>query len=102
MKRGNYIGPIQHLIGHGALLRDATVPGKLLAQFDNRYVRRDTTEEFDFESPTIVALPADALGFGWHVFDAKDFALDEQTVEEYVDPHSMPMRSDRSHLKGGA
>jgi hypothetical protein len=101
MKRGTYIGLIQHLIGQGALLRDPGVPGKVVAQFDNRTLRRTTPELLDFEGQMklIDDAPADALGFGWHVFDAKEFAFDEPAAqEEWRDPHAMPMRSDRSHL----
>lgn len=84
MKRGTYIGMIPHLIGQGALLRDPGVPGKVVAQFDNRTLRRLNPEPLDVEGQVLHVdrLPDDALGFGWHVFRAKEFAVDEPVTEE--------------------
>lgn len=74
MMYGTYIGPIEHLRGQTALLRIAT-HGYVVAQFNDRSARKGTPEPFDFESPTIVEIPDDALGFGWHAFPEKHFQV---------------------------
>lgn len=74
MTSGTYIGPIEHLKGKTALLRVAT-HDYVVAQFDDRSLRRDTSEPFDFDPPVVTALPADALGFGWHAFPQRDFQI---------------------------
>jgi hypothetical protein len=84
MKRGVYIGPIQHLVGQGALLRDIDIPGEVIAQFDNRTLRRLNPEPLDVDGQVLHVdyLPDDALGFDWHLFNAKEFAVYEPVIEE--------------------
>lgn len=74
MMRGTYIGSIEHLKGKTAQLHVAS-HYSVVAQFDDRTLRRDTTEPFDYDPPVVTALPADALGFGWHMFPQRDFAI---------------------------
>lgn len=97
MMRGTYIGPIEHLKGKTALLHVAT-HATVVAQFDDRSLRRGTPEPFDYDPPVVTALPEDALGFGWHTFQWAHFSIQED--EPDIEPHAMPMRSDRSHLRG--
>lgn len=102
MMSGTYIGHIEHLKGKTALLRVAT-HATVVAQFDDRSLRRDTPEPFDYDPPVVTALPTDALGFGWHAFPQRDFEIvvhQPEPLEDWQDPHAMPMRSDRSHLRG--
>lgn len=76
MKHGTYHGPIAHLKGKTALLRDAT-HGHVVAQFDDRTLTRSgkpMTE--DAPEP-----PADALGFGWHAFPASHFEEDRDDAQ---------------------
>ncbi|XAO53929.1 hypothetical protein [Pseudomonas phage Max] len=87
MKRGIYRGPIPHLIGKTALLREAT-HGHVVAQFDDWSLTRSgdpiprTRTVLEYEPharfPTeqqepLPEPPADALGYGWHAFPAEDF-----------------------------
>lgn len=97
--RGTYIGPIEHLKGKTALLQhDPAHQFFVRVQFDDRSLRRDTAEPFDYDPPVVTTLPADALGFGWHAFQWQHFSVLED--EPDIEPHAMPMRSDRSHLRG--
>lgn len=75
MMRGTYIGPIKHLCGKTALLRLLPEYEFVLAQFDDRSLRLSTAEPFDFEPPHVIALPNDALGFGWYRFYAIAFRI---------------------------
>lgn len=58
---GIYIGPVERLQGHGALLRNADPVGKIVAQFDD--LKR-------LSHPHCLAL---SLAHGWHEFDRNDF-----------------------------
>lgn len=69
MKRGIYCGPIPHLIGKTALLREA-IHGHVVAQFDDWSLTR-SGDPIPAEKPE--GPPADALGYGWHAFPAEDF-----------------------------
>lgn len=63
-----YVGPIKHLYGEMALVRDES--GYIvLAQFDNRDLTR-SGKPIDSDSDR----PADALGYGWHPFAPTAFA----------------------------
>lgn len=78
-----YVGPLQHLKGKTALVRVAT-HGKVVAQFDDRELRRSG---LPWPTKTVYLgtirprwqvredekLPDDALGYGWHVFNPEDF-----------------------------
>lgn len=88
MVTGVYTGALVHLMGKSALLRFPPEEGYVLAQFDDRSLTRSgqvlqtlslqdephsrfqTLQESD--SP-----PADALGYGWHVFKAAEFEVEE-------------------------
>lgn len=82
MKHGTYVGPLAHLRGKKALLREAT-HGAVVAQFDDRKLTRSggpIPRTLDYEPharfPTLQDFddpPPDALGFGWHAFPARDF-----------------------------
>lgn len=91
MKHGTYKGPIQHLIGKTALLRDAA-PGFVEAQFDDRTLTRSgialrlvvcelvgQPEAMGQPEP-----PRDALGYGWHNFPKTEFNLDPLVLDEPV------------------
>lgn len=82
-RQAKYIGPLTHLKGKTAMLREAT-HGKVVAQFDDPKARLSNNpwpQEWnpephsqhggwwsDSETP-----PFDALGYGWHVFNPGDF-----------------------------
>ena len=69
--RGTYIGPLQHLQGKTAMLREPPEEGYVMAQFDDMLVTRSGNPLPNF-------LPNhDALGFGWHVFKRNDFEVEE-------------------------
>ena len=62
MRHGIYIGPVERLQGHGALLREhaRVYPNKVLAQFDD--LKRLSHTCLDM-----------SLAHGWHEFDRADF-----------------------------
>lgn len=80
-----YVGPIKHLQGKRALVR--TGGAIALAQFDDRLATRsgkpiplgcrlayEPHARFPVEVLEVTPdPPRDALGFGWHIFSAKDF-----------------------------
>jgi hypothetical protein len=57
---GVYIGPIERLHGHGALLRNAPAADRVLAQFDDIKEFGTNPEHY-------------SLAHGWHEFDRGDF-----------------------------
>lgn len=89
MKQAVYIGPIKHLKGQTALLRDKEPVDleRILAQFDNLVATRSgapppTVQVLDYEPhsrfPTLQTEQAqepnaDCLAFGWHEFPRNDF-----------------------------
>jgi hypothetical protein len=73
MKHGTYCGPIPHLIGKTALLREAT-HGPVVAQFDDQRLTRSGEP---IPNEPAGEPPRDALGFGWHAFPSEHFLEDE-------------------------
>lgn len=65
-KHAIYIGPATGWnvrSGMGALVRPAESPDMVYAQFDDHHAQRQGKD----------------LAFGWHLFPAKDFKIDEVT-----------------------
>ena len=88
MRHETYTGPIKHLRGKTALIREGQ-DGQLLAQFDDRHLTLSGHKPLqvleyepharfptwqDPDHPT-----ADHLGFGWHAFDAGHFTAEVQS-----------------------
>lgn len=81
MTPATYIGPRAHLRGKTALTRP--YGSKVLAQFDDTTLTADGNpmpQQLAYEPharfPTYQDCdnpPPTALGFGWHIFSAKDF-----------------------------
>ena len=75
MKHGTYVGPIAHLKGKTALLQPLpTAPWCVRAQFDDRELTMSQKPVPPQEFP---GFSLDALGFGWHTFQASDFEEDK-------------------------
>lgn len=88
-RHATYCGPLQHLVGKGALIRSGFHSCDMLVQFDDRKARRSGlpwpqvwcdephTQHAgwweDSDTP-----PIDALGYGWHEFPAEHFEDDPQ------------------------
>lgn len=64
MKQAMYMGPLEHLMGQTALLREKEPvdPSRVIAQFDDLTAARSG-----------VPGAIDYLAFGWHEFDRADF-----------------------------
>lgn len=90
MEQMRYIGPIIHLQGKTALVRDLEPSGSsVLAQFDDRALTRDNQpwpmgreEEYlpharfaTWVDTKPEEIPATALGFGWHEFPRESFEM---------------------------
>ena len=86
LKHAIYAGPLAHLKGATALIQE-TADGRVLAQFDDKYLTRDGKpweKVLEYEPharfPSFVdpdQPPAEALGYGWHRFHADDFDASE-------------------------
>lgn len=91
MKRGTYVGHLEHLQGKTAILRDDFGPAVILAQFDDVTVTLDgrpvpleeamglephdrfpTIRKGNYEDP-----PPESLGYGWHLFHPWEFEMEE-------------------------
>lgn len=81
-----YTGPLTHLQGKRAMIRDAT-HGHVVAQFDDPKLRRSgepwPTVLEDEPHARFARYPVerdeppwDALGYGWHAFPADQFTED--------------------------
>ena len=71
MIHGEYIGKEVHLRGKGAMLRIWN--GIALAQFDDTVLTLSGVRTFSESECSHPEPPKDALGFGWHLFSARDF-----------------------------
>lgn len=91
MKPAIYVGPLTHLRGKGALLRDTSSPDRILAQFDDTtltlsgapipqmtVLEYEPHARFPVEVPADLPMPTtDCLGFNWHLFPRSDFEVAE-------------------------
>ncbi len=73
MERGTYVGPIEHLRNHKALIRPSSKPGLILVQFDSC--------DLSIQGRCPNSLDAN-LGYGWHEFLDKNF---KRNNDEYLD-----------------